>query len=196
MEYSMSASAIRTRRWSRVEYERLIEKGVFLPDERLELLAGELVVREPQGTPHAVGITLVQEALREAFGFDWIIRIQLPVALDDESEPEPDVSVVPGGPRDYLAAHPSRPVLVVEVAETSLVLDRTHKGSLYARAGLADYWILNLVDGVLEVYRQPAPSSRAPFGWAYSEARSLGAAELVSPLAAPEARIPVAALLP
>jgi Uma2 family endonuclease len=179
-----------------VEYERLIEKGVFLPDERLELLAGELVVREPQGTPHAVGITLVQEALRQAFGFDWIIRIQLPVALDDESEPEPDVAVVPGGPRDYLESHPARPVLVVEVAETSLVLDRTHKGSLYARAGLADYWILNLVDGVLEVYRQPAPSPSARFGWTYSEVRSLGATDVVSPLAAPEVRIPIAALLP
>ena len=192
----MGTPAIRTRRWTRVEYERLIEKGIFLPHDRIELLAGELVVREPQGTPHAVGISLVHEALRRAFGPGWLIRIQSPVALDDESEPEPDVSVVPGGPRDYLAAHPSRPVLVVEVGETSLALDRTHKGSLYARAGLADYWILNLVDGVLEVYRQPAPSSRAPFGWAYSEVRSLGATDVVSPLAAPEVRIPVAALLP
>lgn len=192
----MGTPAIRTRRWSRIEYERLIEKGIFLPDDRLELLAGELVVREPQGTPHAVGMTLVQEALRQAFGFDWIIRIQLPVALDDESEPEPDVAVVPGGPRDYLESHPARPVLVVEVAETSLVLDRTHKGSLYARAGLADYWILNLMDGVLEVYRQPAPSSEAPFGWAYSEVQSLGLTDLVSPLAVPSARIPVPALLP
>ena len=192
----MGTPGIRTWRWSRVEYDRLIERGIFLPDDRLELLAGELVVREPQGTPHAAGIQLVEEALRRAFGPGWAVRVQLPVALDDESEPEPDVSVVPGGPRDYLAAHPSRPVLVVEVAETSLALDRTHKGSLYARAGLADYWILNLVDGVLEVYRQPAPFSRAPFGWAYSEVRSLGATDLVSPLAAPEVRIPVAALLP
>ena len=192
----MSTPAIRTRRWSRVEYDQLIEKGVFRPDERLELLAGELVVREPQGTPHAVGITLVQEALRRAFGPGWLVRIQLPLALDDESEPEPDISVVPGWPRDYLEAHSSRPVLVVEVAEASLALDRTHKGGLYARAGVGDYWILNLVDGVLEVYRQPAPSSSAPFGWGYSAIQSLGATDLVSPLAAPSARIPVVALLP
>lgn len=77
-----------------------------------------------------------------------------------------------------------------------MALDREYKGSLYARAGLVDYWILNLVDRVLEVYRQPAPSPSARFGWAYREARSLGATDLVSPLAAPEARIPVAALLP
>jgi len=84
----------------------------------------------------------------------------------------------------------------VEISESTLRLDRDEKGSLYARAGLADYWILNLVDGVLEVYRQPAPSSSAPFGWAYSEVHFLGPADLVSPLAAPSARIPVAALLP
>ncbi len=192
----MSTPSIKTRRWSRVEYERLIEKGIFLPDDRIELLAGELVVREPQKTPHAAGIQLVEDALRQAFGPGWAVRVQLPVALDDESEPEPDVAVVPGRPRDYLDAHPSRPVLVVEVAESSLALDRDYKGSLYARAGLADYWILNLVDGVLEVYRHPAPSSEAPFGWIYDEVRSLGAADLISPLAAPEARIPVAALLP
>jgi Uma2 family endonuclease len=192
----MSAPAIKTRRWSRVEYDRLIEKGVFLPDERLELLAGELVVREPQKTPHAAGIQLVEDALRQAFGPGWAVRVQLPVALDDESEPEPDVAVVPGGPRDYLDAHPSRPVLVVEVAGSSLALDRDYKGSLYARASLADYWILNLVDGVLEVYRQPAPAPSARFGWAYSEVQSLGAAGVVAPLAAPDAGIPVAALLP
>ena len=192
----MSKPAIRTRRWTRVEYDRLIEKGIFLPDDRIELLAGELVVREPQGTPHAVGIRLVEEALRRAFGPGWEVRGQLPVALDEESEPEPDVSVVPGEPRDYLVDHPSRPVLVVEVAESSVALDRAHKGSLYARAGLADYWILNLVDRVLEVYREPAQSLAARFGWAYSSVQSFRSADLVSPLAAPAARIPVAALLP
>ena len=192
----MSAPPIKTRRWSRVEYDRLIEKGVFLPDDRIELLAGELVVCEPQGTPHAVGVRLVEDALRRAFGPGWEVRGQLPVALDEESEPEPDVTVTPGAPRDYLEAHPSRPVLIVEVAESSVALDRTHKGSLYARAGLADYWILNLVDRVLEVYRQPARSSSARFGWAYSEVQSLGATDIVSPLAAPEAHIPVATLLP
>lgn len=192
----MSTPAIRTRRWSRVEYERLIEKGIFLPDERLELLAGELVVREPQGTPDAVGIGLAAEALRRAFGPGWDVRVRLPVALDDQSEPEPDVTVVPGGPRDYLAAHPSRPALVVEVAEASLAFDREQKGSLYACAGVADYWIVNLVEGVLEVHRQPVPSPSAPVGWSYSTIQSLGWTAVVSPLAAPSAWIPVAALLP
>ncbi len=147
-------SSVRIKHWTRVEYERLIDLGAFAPDERLELLGGQLVVREPQGRPHATGIRLVARALRAVFGPDWNIEAQLPVALDEESEPEPDIAVVTGGPRDYIESHPSRPELVVEVALASLALDRGEKASLYARAGVADYWIVNLVDNVLEVYRR------------------------------------------
>lgn len=193
----MSASAIQSRRWSRVEYDRLIEEGVFQPGEHLELLAGLLVVREPQGTPHATGIRLVTRALREAFAEDrWMVDMQLPVALDEESEPEPDVTVTAGDPRDFLPSHPARPGLVVEVAEASLALDREEKGSLYARAHVPEYWILNLRDRVLEVYREPHPDSAAPHGWAYRSRQNLAAGEHVMPSAAPTARIAVANLLP
>jgi Uma2 family endonuclease len=105
--------------------------------------------------------------LQAAFGAGWEIRGQGPIALDEESEPEPDLAVVPGSFRDYEAAHPSRPVLVVEISETSLALDRVHKGSLYARAGLPDYWIVNLPEHALEVYRDPEPDPAAPFRWRY-----------------------------
>jgi Uma2 family endonuclease len=193
----MSESVARTRRWSRVEYERLIEEGVFQAGERLELLAGQLVVREPQGTPHATGIRLLTRALREVFGQDrWIVDTQLPVALDEESEPEPDVTVTAGDPRDFLPSHPARPALVVEVAEASLALDRAEKGSLYARARLPEYWIVNLVDRVLEVYRESGPDAGAPYGWAYRVLLTLGPDEHVTPLAAPADRILVADLLP
>lgn len=83
----------------------------------------------------------------------------------------------------------------MEVAESSLAFDREHKGSLYARAGLEDYWILNRVDRVLEVYRQPVPDSSARFGWRYASREVLGPESFVTPLAAAEARIPVAHLL-
>ena len=193
----MSESSVRTRRWSRLEYDRLIEEGVFQPGERLELLAGQLVVREPQGTPHATGIRLVTRALREAFADDrWIVDMQLPVALDEESEPEPDVTVTAGDPRDYLPSHPARPTLVVEVAEASLALDRDEKGSLYARARVPEYWILNLRDRLLEVYHEPHPDASAPHGWAYRSFQGLTAEERVTPLAAPRSRIAVADLLP
>ena len=103
---------------------------------------------------------------------------------------------MPGQPRDYLDAHPSRPALIVEVAETSLAIDRLRKGSLYARAEIAEYWVVNLVDEVLEVYREPV---RAPSGhdhWKYDSVRLLRRYAVVTPLAAPRARIRVAALLP
>jgi Uma2 family endonuclease len=185
-----------TRRWSRVEYERLIEQGIFGPDERLELIGGELVVREPQGNPHALAIELVDHALRAAFGAGWRIRCQLPVNLDDESRPEPDFSVVQGTAREAAVPVPSRPVLIVEVAQSSLAFDRTTKASLYARASIADFWIVNLTSRLLNVYREPGPAPGSPFGWHYQAVQSLAAGDLISPLAAPHARIAVAELLP
>ncbi len=134
--------------------------------------------------------------LRSAFGQGWDVRTQGPVALDDESEPEPDVAVVPGVPRDYRDAHPSRPVLVLEVSDSTVGFDRRDKGSLYSRAGLGDSWIVNLVDHCLEVGREPAPDPAAPYGWRYRAIQVLGPEAYLSPLAAPRARIPVADLLP
>ncbi len=126
----------------------------------------------------------------------WVIREEKPVALDDDSEPEPDLAVVPGTHRDYSSAHPARPVLVVEVAESSLAWDRGDKGSLYARARIADYWIVNLIDRVLEVYRNPAPDPLAPHGWRYGSAETFAPPSSVSPESLPDAHIPVAGLLP
>src|SRR6267142_4626562 len=138
MTRAVGEPIIRTRRWTRREYDRLIELGVLHEDEPIELLAGRLAVREPQRTPHAVATQLVAEALRAAFGAGWSVRVQLPLALDEESEPDPDVAVVRGAPRDYLREHPSVPGLVVEVAHDSLRADRTLKARLYARAAIAD----------------------------------------------------------
>jgi len=185
-----------TRRWTRGEYELLVKTGFFSPGEPIELIGGELRVAEPQGEPHAVAGGLIGDALRAAFGPGWIVREDKPIALDDESEPEPDLAVVPGTHRDYLAGHPATPVLVVEVAETSLASDRGDKGSLYARGRIADYWIVNLGARTLEVYRQPAPDGSARFGWRYGSVEVLRPPANVSPLAAPDARVAVADLLP
>jgi Uma2 family endonuclease len=141
-------------------------------------------------------VGLTGDALRAAFGEGWIVRIQDPVALDDESEPEPDLVVVAGGWRDYRTEHPARPVLVVEVSESSLAFDREVKGSLYARGGITDYWIVNLVDRVLEIYRAPSRDASAEFGWRYLGVEVLGPDGVASPLARPEARIAIAGLLP
>lgn len=183
------------RRWRRVEYDRLVDLGVFQGDP-VELIGGHLVVAEPQGAYHASAITRVDYALRAIVPPGWIVRIQSPVLLDDESEPEPDLVVVPGSPGDYRESHPGPPALAVEVAESSLDFDRAHKGSLYARAAVPDYWIVNLAEGALEVYRGPEADASAVFGWRYGLAARLTPSATVVPLAFPAARIAVADLLP
>ena len=187
--------AVEIRRFTRVEYQQLIET-IFQPDERLELIDGLLILREPQYTPHATAIQLVQRTLQRAFGDGWSVGSQLPIALDDMSEPEPDAAVVPGDPRDYRDAHPERPVLIVEVALSRLAFDRRQKASLYARAGIADYWVVNLVDRILEVYREPIAALAAPYGFRYRSVTRFRPTATVIPLAAPSAAILVADLLP
>jgi Uma2 family endonuclease len=186
----------KTRRWTRVEYERLVELGLFRPGERLELIDGLLVVREPQGSRHAATIRRVLTTLRRALGDAWQIDSQLPIALDVDSEPEPDIAVVPCDPGAYLDRHPSRAVLIVEIAEASYRIDRDYKASLYARAGIADYWIIDLIHDTVEVHREPEASPEAPYGWRYRSVATLRPPASVVPLAAPARPIAVADLLP
>jgi Uma2 family endonuclease len=185
-----------TRGLKRVEYERLVECGLLGPDDKIELIDGRMIFREPEGSPHTVAIQLTMAALQRAFGPGWNVRQPSPIALDDDSEPEPDVAVVPGTPRDYVDAHPMRPVLIVEVSHSRLGFDRTYKASLYARAAITDYWIVNLVDRVVEVRRGPMTSDAAPYGWTYERLTISGPGEMVTPLAAPFALIAVSDLLP
>ncbi|HVQ77535.1 MAG TPA: Uma2 family endonuclease [Candidatus Binatia bacterium] len=177
------------------EYERLVDLGMFV-GERLELLHGLLVVRERQDSSHAAIVGQIGQVLARAFGPGWHPRLHAPLALDEDSEPEPDVAIVPGVPRQYLGAHPSTAVLVVEVADSSLRLDRRVKAGLYARARLQEYWIVNLVERVLEVHRDPRPSAGAASGWAYHAVEILGPPGVVTPLGAPGTAIPIADLLP
>src|SRR6059036_3770855 len=176
----MKAPPLPLWRMPRARYDRLVEAGVFGPDDRVELLDGLLVAREPQGARHATVVALARAVLEKAFGRSYHVREEKPIALDEQSEPEPDIVVVPGRPRDYLDAHPSRPVLVVEVAESSLALDRLRKGGLYARAGVTDYWVVNLLDEVLEVYREPLRRSPGR-GWKYDSVRVLWRNAVVTP---------------
>jgi len=187
-------NASRLRRWTRQEYDRLVDLGVF-QGERLELIDGQLMVREPQGARHAAAIRRVLAALRIAFGDEWQIDSQLPVALDLNSEPEPDVAVVPRDPAAYRDAHPSHPVLVVEVADTSYRADRHDKASLYARAGVPECWIVDLGRGTVEVHRAPSAAADAIYGFRYGSLITLRPPATLSALLAPATPIPVADLL-
>jgi Uma2 family endonuclease len=188
-------SDLRTRRWRRVEYERLVDLGIFT-GERVELLDGLLVVREPQGSPHAAIVDHIGRVLTAAFGEGWYARHHAPLALGERSEPEPDVAIVAGRPRDYLAAHPSTAALVVEVADSSLRLDRRFKAAIYAAAGLPEYWIVNLVEGSVEVHRDPQPTADEPDAWNYRTVEILRPPATLASLGAPACRIAVADLLP
>lgn len=189
-------SGLEPRRWTRVEYEQMIEHDLFRPEERVELVDGEILRMAAQNSPHMTAVGLVDDALRAAFGAGVHIRAQGPLAVDPMSMPEPDVAVVGGSRRDYRNEHPESALLIVEVADTTLSFDRRWKANLYARAGIPEYWIVNLGARQLEVHRDPEAMPAARYRWAYGTVRRLGAEDEVSPLAAPEARIAVADLLP
>jgi Uma2 family endonuclease len=189
------AAPLTVRLWTRSEYEKLVDLGAFDRDP-VELIGGQLLVAEPQGAYHATAVGAADDALRAALPAGWIVRTQAPLALDDESAPEPDLAVVAGTRADYRAAHPARPALIIEVADTSLAFDRQQKGGLYARAGIRDYWIVDLVGRIVEVHRDPSPDASAPYGWRYRAVQRLAAPDVVAPLAVPAARIAVASLLP
>src|SRR5438876_3640550 len=192
----MKQAPLTVRRWKRVEYERLVDLGAFEDGDPVELIGGQLIVAEPKGSEHATGVEMADDALRAALPAGWTVRVQDPLALDDESAPEPDIAVVRGSRADYRHAHPARPALIIEIAESSLVFDRTEKGSLYARAGIVDYWVVNLVDRVLEVYRDPGADVTAPYGRRYLSVERFTPPSSVAPIGVPATPIPVAALLP
>jgi Uma2 family endonuclease len=183
----------KVHRFTRDEYRAMADAGLF-QDQRVELIEGEIIDMAPQNNPHMVAIGLTQRALTRAFPeSSFWIRIQGPLHLGTDNEPEPDLVIVPGTPRDY-QDHPTSALLIVEVSESTLSFDRTRKSRLYAEAGIADYWILNLVDRQLEVCRNPRQDSAKT--WSYADTRTLTPADTISPLAAPTASIRVADLLP
>jgi Uma2 family endonuclease len=175
--------------WDADRYEEAVARGIFTSEDPIELIDGEIITHmSPQYSPHSTAVRLVTIALEKVFAEGYDVRPQLPLRLGAESLPEPDVVVVRGAPRDYLVGHPRAAELVVEVADSSLSLDRGRKLRLYAREGVPEYWIVNLVDDGVEVHRGPA-------GEGYSETRTFrrGESIAVGPRAQPLA---VADLLP
>lgn len=186
----MAMLAAETRHWTREEYERLVAEGFFQPEERLELVDGIIFEMTPQSAPHAVAVRLVRRALEGVFSEGFDVLVQMPLALDDGSEPEPDLAVVAGeDPRQHLTSHPTSAVLVVEIADSSLRFDRERKAALYARAGIPDYWIMGLREKFLEVLRDPQNG-------VYRSRTILRAGDTISTLAFPSASFGVADLLP
>ncbi len=185
----------RVHKWTREEYYKMGDMGMF-EGKRVELIEGQVIEMSPIYELHATAVSVADDLLREAFGKGWAIRIQNPLSLGEASDPQPDVAVVAGKNRDFKEQHPTTAALVIEVADCSLSYDRNYKASLYAKAGIADYWIVNLPERQLEVHRQPRADAASEFGFSYAEKQICKEGESVAPLAKPEAVIAVADLLP
>lgn len=196
------------RRWTKKEYHKLAELG-FFDNMRVEFIDGEIIVNTDfeivrkgdeiimvMNNSHAVAIRLILAVLRKIFDENFLIDSQLPLNFGDEAEPEPDIAVILGSPRDFIESHPQNASLIIEVSDTTLSYDRNRKASLYARFGIADYWIVNLKKRMLEIYRQPIEDEDAFYGFAFAEKFTFDETSKVSPLAKPDAKIKVADLLP
>lgn len=176
------------RRWTREEYYRLGEQGLF-QNQRVQLINGEIVVMSPMGTRHAAAVGLVSELFTKQLAADYHVRCQLPFTFTNEDEPEPDVAITEGGYRDFLHHHPNTAVLVVEVSESTLQYDRTVKRKLYAANGLPEYWIVNLKDRQIEVCSAPKSGD-------YENQTIHKSGDEISVQALPEIVVKVADLLP
>jgi Uma2 family endonuclease len=144
-------------RLSVAQYHEMIRSGILTSNDPVELLAGWLVHKMPKNPPHRIATRVAQKAIEAIIPAGWYVDAQEPITLED-SEPEPDVAVVRGETRLYRDRHPGPEdiALVVEVADTTLERDRGVKRRVYARAGIPIYWIINLVESVIEVYQSPS----------------------------------------
>jgi Uma2 family endonuclease len=171
----------------------MADLGLFR-DQRVELVGGEIVEMAAQKDTHVIGVSLTAKAVSKAFGNGYWARIQSPLNLSLYDDPEPDVAVVRGSERDYIGSQNRvDALLVTEVSDTTLRHDRGKKSRRYARAGITDYWIVNLIAQQLEVYRDPAiRDARHQF----APALIFKPGQSVAPLAAPNSSVRVDDLLP
>lgn len=183
------------RLWTRKEYYKMAELGLF-KKQRVELIEGRILIMAAMNSYHRTAVTLADDAVRKIFKVGFFVMVQCPLGIGESSDPEPDVAVVAGNVRDYEDKHPSTAALVIEIADSSLSFDQKEKASLYAKASVPDYWIVNLKDKRLEVRRRPKKDDTQPFGYGYAELTLYTGKDAVSPLAKPKTKIKVANLLP
>jgi Uma2 family endonuclease len=180
--------------WTVEQFHYLGDLGMF-EGRRAMLIDGVIIEDAPMNPPHAIAATKTEDAVREAFGKRYHVRVSKPLVLGQTTDPEPDVAVVVGRPGDY-TEHPTTAALVVEVSDSSLRYDTTVKVGLYAAGGVPEYWVLDVTARQLLVYRDPKPDPGATHGHTYATQLALSAADAVAPGAVPNVTLPVADLLP
>lgn len=172
------------------EFQQMADAGILGDDDRVELLAGQIVEMTPIGSRHASCVDRLARAMHQHAGSSFIVRIQSPIRLDQHSEPQPDVAVLRFRHDFYRDAHP-RPadvLLVVEVAETSAQTDRVEKVPLYARAGIPEVWIVDLGGRLVEVYREPSSDG-------YRQHQRFGPGDRLASVTLPVITVPAADVL-
>lgn len=182
-------------RWTIKEYRELYKTGLFC-DKKTMLLDGVLYVMVMPKPPHDTALGLAYEFLRAAFQAGHYVRNQMGFDIGTSNDPGPDLAVVAGSIRDYAAKTPTTAVMVVEVSDTTLSIDTTTKAELYATAGVPEYWVIDLVNNQLLVFRNPQALPAGLGATAYKTHLTFGRTDSISPLAAPNATIRVAELLP
>ena len=181
--------------WTVEQFNHMGDLGWF-EGRRPFLLDGVIWEQGPMNPAHANALYLTSEAIRAIFTTGWVVRVQMPLRVDDLNDPFPDLAVAAGGPRDFSNAHPITASLIVEVSDTTLKVDLTEKAERYATSGVLDYWVLDLNSRRLLVLRDPAPLPAGLGATAYRNQRALDPTDRVSPLAMPTASVLVADLLP
>ena len=178
------------RRFTIDEYHRMADAGVFTPDERVELLDGEIVEMSPIGCRHAGIVDRLNMLFTRRLGRHVIVRVQNPIVLDDYSEPQPDLTILTARPDYYVGAHP-RPadvLLAIEVMDSSASYDRSLKLPLYARKHVRELWLVDLPGDAVEVYCRPAPAG-------YRDRQRLTRGRRIAPLAFPRVHFRIAEIL-
>jgi Uma2 family endonuclease len=139
------------------DYYQVMESGIIREGERVELISGQIFTMAAKGTRHTVSTTKLLKELLGLVADRAVVRCQDPITLPNHSEPEPDIAIARLRSDDYVNSHPSPAdiILVIEVADSTIKFDRETKAPLYAAAGINEYWIVNLIDDRLEIYRQP-----------------------------------------
>lgn len=187
---------VQPRRFTVHEYHRMSELGILTAGERTELIDGQILTMAAKGTAHSSATNRIKS--RFELGLfernltrSAIVRVQDPIHLSDHSEPEPDIVLAVADPLDYSLHHPTAAevLLLIEVADSSLRYDLEVKASVYAQANIADYWVVDVVDRQLHLFRQPATDG-------YQLQMTLAATFTVTPIAFPDWTIEISDLLP
>jgi Uma2 family endonuclease len=177
--------------WTVQEYHHMSELGILDASDRTELINGKIVLKSAKTAFHVIALRLLASFLEESLDESVLVRTQDPILLDDFSEPEPDLAIVKGTMFDYADRHPSPEdvYLVVEIADSTLKKDCEVKDKLYARSNIADYWVIDVKNRQVHIFRTPTPTG-------YASHLILSDSQTISPLAFPEILLPISSILP